>query len=156
MKLYAISLALTLVSVPASAETVVCPDPGKAVQVATCPSEEELRYTFNGFCSDDKRLYARDTDTCVSYENYRKTKNIALWESADGAFQAYLSCDLPSGALKNAKPLSIAVTRQGKLSRVVCSYTDDIIFTYRTKSHCMVPDSGNCEAVPTTCKADCN
>ena len=88
-----LALALTLslgAALPALAETIVCPDPAKAVQVATCPSEEELKYTYNGFCGDDRRLYAKDIDTCASYENYRKEKNLALWESADGVFQAYL------------------------------------------------------------------
>lgn len=138
------------------AETIACPNPAKAVQVATCPSEEELKYTFNGFCSDDRRLYAKDTDTCASYENYRREKNIALWESADGAFQAYLSCDLPADALQRLKPLRIAVSRQGKLTRVACSYDEKVTFTYRTKATCKVQGDGNCAVDPAACKADCD
>ena len=121
MTRHPILLALMLgAALPACAETLVCPDPAAAVQVATCPSEEQLKYTYNGFCSDDRRLYARDYDTCANYENYRKEKNVALWESADGAFQAYVSCDLPAGALQRLKAATIAVTRQGKLTRVAC------------------------------------
>lgn len=138
------------------AETIVCPDPARAVQIATCPSEEELKYTFNGFCSDDRRLYAKDTDTCASYENYRKVKNIALWEAADGAFHAYISCDLPAQTLKQLRPTAIAATRQGSLTRVVCSYGDQLTFTYRTKAACKVQADGNCAADAAACKADCN
>lgn len=152
-----IALSLSLgAALPVRAETLACPDPAQAVQVATCPSEEQLRYTYNGFCSDDRRLYARDTDTCSSYENYRKEKNVALWESADGAFQAYLSCDLPAGALKSLKPVGISVGKQGKLTRVACSYGEKVTFTYRTKAECKVSGEGKCAADPAACKADCN
>ena len=72
---HCLSIALTLalgITGSARAETIACPDPAKAMQVAACPSEEELKYTYTGFCSDDRRLYARDIDTCSSYENYSK------------------------------------------------------------------------------------
>lgn len=152
-----IALSLSLgAALPVRAETLACPDPAQAVQVATCPSEEQLRYTYNGFCSDDRRLYARDYDTCANYENYRKEKNVALWESADGAFQAYVSCDLPAGALKGLKAASIAVTRQGKLSRVACSYGDKVVFTHRSKAQCRVEGDGRCGADPAACKASCD
>jgi len=152
-----LALALSLgMALPALAETIACPDPAKAVQVATCPSEEELQYTFNGFCSDDRRLYAKDHDTCASYENYRKEKNVALWESADGTFHAYLSCDQPAGALKNLKPASIAVSKQGTLTRLACSYPKGVTFTYRTKAQCKVQGNGNCAADAATCKALCD
>lgn len=156
---HCLSIALTLTLVitgSARAETIACPDSAKAVQVAACPSEEELKYTFTGFCSDDRRLYARDTDTCSSYENYRKEKNVALWESADGTFQAYISCDLPSGTLKSLKPIEISVSKQGKLTRVACSYGEKVTFTYRTKAECKVTGKGKCTADPAACKADCN
>ncbi|MBI4755360.1 MAG: hypothetical protein HY778_08085 [Betaproteobacteria bacterium] len=149
----ALSLAITL---PALADTLACPDPATAVQVATCPSEEELKHTFIGYCSDNARMYARDTDTCTRYENYRRLKNVALWESQDGAFQAYVSCDLPAGALKTLKPAAIAVTRQGKLTRLACSYPEGIVFTHRSRAQCKVQGDGNCAADPAACKADCD
>jgi len=152
----ALALLLSLgATLPALAATITCPDPAQAVQVATCPSEEELKYTFMGFCGDDRRLYARDTDTCSSYENYRKQKNVALWESADGAFQAYLSCELPAGALKNLKPATVAVRKQGKLTLLSCSYAENVVFTHRTKVDCKVHGDGNCAANPAACKAIC-
>lgn len=151
-----IALAIVLgLPFASRAETIVCPDPAQAVQVATCPSEEELKYTYNGFCSDDRRLYAKDTDTCASYENYRKEKNVALWESAGGLFHAYLSCELPEGALQHLKPVSISVSRQGRLTRVACSYGDKVTFTYRSKAQCKVQGSGDCAADPASCKVVC-
>lgn len=157
MQKHFLALALSLGSIhPAFADRIACPDPAAAVQVATCPSEEELKYTFMGYCSDNARLYAKDTDTCASYENYRKLKNVVLWESADGAFQAYVSCDLPMGELRKLKPLSMSVTRQGKLTRLACNYADGVTFTYRTKTECKVQGDGNCASEPDSCTANCD
>lgn len=157
MKTHAFALALALaVAFPAFADTLACPDLSTTVQVATCPSEDELRYTFTGYCSDNARLYGKDTDTCTSYDNYRKLKNIALWETADGAFQAYLSCDLPPEMLKPLKPSTIRVVKKGKLTQLICDYPEGISFTHRTKAECKVTGEGNCSADPAACKASCN
>lgn len=150
---FALALGLAL---PAHAETIACPDLSKAVQVATCPSEDELRYTFTGYCSDNARMYGKDTDTCTSYENYRKLKNVALWESADGAFQAYLSCELPAGALNKLQPVTLVVTKNKKLTQLICNYPERITFTHRTKAECKVLGDGNCAANPAACKASCD
>ena len=66
-----------------------------AAQVNACPQEEELKYTYNGYCSDSAKAYANQTDSCIRYEDYRVMKNVALWESKDGVFDGYVSCDLP-------------------------------------------------------------
>jgi hypothetical protein len=142
-------------ALPAFADTLACPDLSLAVQVATCPTENELQFTYTGYCGNDARLYARD-ENCADFQSYRRLKNIALWESADGAFQAYISCDLPAGALKNLKPVSIAVSKQGKLTRLACSYPEGILFTHRTKAHCTVQGDGNCAASPAACEANCD
>lgn len=49
----------------AMAAAVACPDLATAVQVGACPAEEELKYTFTGYCSDDARAYKGDTDVCT-------------------------------------------------------------------------------------------
>lgn len=119
MKSRLIVLALGCVAAfPVLAGEIACPDLATAVQVATCPSEEELKYTYTGYCADNARLYGKDKDTCATYENYRKLKNVAMWESADGAFHAYLSCDLAPAAIKAAKPRRVEVGKAGKLTRV--------------------------------------
>ena len=76
---------------------MACPDLAAVVQVATCPSEAELKYTFTGFCADNARLYDKDP-ACESEQAYRRKKNVALWESRDGEFQGYLSCEAGAAA----------------------------------------------------------
>lgn len=136
----------------AAAESVSCPDLAAAVQVAPCPPEDELRYTFTGYCADNARLYGKDNEDCASFEAYKRLKNVALWEAADGAFHTYLSCEPPAVDLKAAKPTQIAVVRKGTLTQVVCSYGDKVRFTYRTKALCKVtePCAGG------ACKASCD
>lgn len=140
----------------AQAATVSCPDLAAAAQLAACPSEEDLKFTFNGYCSADARPYSLDTEACTDYRKYRRLKNVALWEAPGGDFQGYVSCDLPLEKVKAAKVSGIAVARQGKITRLVCSYTDGISFTYRTREACLVEAGKNCAADPAACSATCN
>jgi hypothetical protein len=156
MRLTLVAVALLLGATSTVAGTLSCPDPSTAVQVGTCPTEKELQYTYTGYCGDNARLYDKDKITCATYDNYRRAKNVALWESRDGEFHAYLSCDLPKNALKDAKAERVSVNRQGKLTRVVCAYGEDITFVHRAKSECRVEGDGNCVANPAACKVRCN
>ena len=155
------SLCLTLLLLAglpmnaASAETVACPDLAQAVQVGACPSEEELRYTYTGYCSDNARMYDTKDDVCSSFQNYRKLKNVVLWESADGAFSGYLSCDLPVARVRSAAAATIAVARQGSITRVVCAFGEGITFSHRTKLACRAEAGGNCAGTPGGCRASC-
>ena len=59
-----ILLFLFGIGAAARADDVSCPTLTAAVQVAACPSDEELRLTFVGYCSDDARGYdLSDQDT---------------------------------------------------------------------------------------------
>lgn len=118
------------------AATVSCPDPATVVQVGACPSDEELKYTFTGYCSDDAKAYKGETDVCTDFQRYRQLKNVALWESADGVFDAYVSCEAPKDALKRARFTSAKVTQQGKLTLLTCSYEQGVNFVYRTRARC--------------------
>lgn len=150
-----LSLLLLLsgtLAIPAFAETLTCPDLASAVQVAACPSDEELNYTYIGFCSDNARLYGRDGDTCKSFENYRMVKNIAMWESADGRFSGYLSCNSSAETIRAAKPIHMGTVRRGSLTLLVCDYDydQDISLTHRTKAQCKVEEdcsTGTCKAI---------
>lgn len=148
-------LLLGATAMTARAETVRCPDLAAAVQVVACPAEEELRYTFTGYCSDNARMYRGENDVCADYEAYRKLKNLALWESADGVFQGYVSCDLPPAALRQARAATMTVAKQGKITRLVCSYGDGIALTYRSRAACQVEGSGRC-ATAAACTAKCD
>ena len=140
----------------AMAATVSCPELGTAVQVGACPAEEELKFTFNGYCSDDAKAYKGDTDVCTDYQRYRRLKNLALWDSADGVFNAYVSCDLPTVAVKGARVSGVRVGKQGKMTQLVCSYGEGLSFTYRTRAECRVEGAADCVANPAACKASCD
>ncbi len=139
----------------AVAETIDCPDLGQAIQVGACPAEEELRYTYTGYCSDNARIYDAKDDVCARFENYRKLKNVALWESADGAFSGYVSCDLPVARLKAARAATIVVARQGSISRLACAYTEGVLLSHRTTRTCAVVGDGRCTDGSAGCRATC-
>lgn len=147
-------LLAVLAAAPALAQTLACPDLRGAKPVSACPTEAELRYTFVGYCSDSARLYDGKADDCTDFAAYRKSKNIALWESADGEFSAYPSCDLDSAAIRAATPVRIAVERKGAITQVACDYGDGIRFTHRTRAACRVEGTGRCET-PESCRATC-
>ena len=137
-----VGVLLIVAALPvAMAATLVCPDVAKAVQVGTCPSDEELKHTFTGYCSDDAKAYKGETDVCTDFQRYRQLKNVALWESADGVFDSYVSCELPKDTLKRTQLTGAKVTQQGKLTLLTCSYGQGVNFVYRTRAQCTL-DSG--------------
>jgi len=150
------ALFLFSVALSAGAAQLACPDVGAIKQVNACPAEEELKHTYSGFCSDDKKVYAGDTDNCMRYKDYRAMKNTALWESADGSFDGYVSCDLPQAKLKALKATGMKVSRQGSITKVVCSYPNGVNFTHRTKAACKVEDEKACAADADACRASCD
>ena len=151
-KLALLSLALpaAMLANAAQAEPLACPALDNAVQVAACPTDAELQYTFLGFCGDNARLYGRDTFTCASFENYKEVKNTALWESKDGAFSGYLSCNVDAASIHASKALKMTAEKKGTLTRLICDYENDHRLVMRTKANCTVdvPDcsSGECRA----------
>jgi hypothetical protein len=151
-----IGLLLAAISLGATAGSMICPDLASAVQVNACPAEEELKLTYSGFCSDTAKAYAGQTDSCIKYEDYREMKNVAMWESKDGVFSGYISCALPADQLKASKVSAMAVERQGKLNKLVCSYANNVRLTYRTKAACAVDNEKACTANPASCTATCD
>ncbi|MDP2823887.1 MAG: hypothetical protein Q8O52_14575 [Sulfuritalea sp.] len=157
MKLHRL-LVVFLLGSPLSATLaadVSCPDLATAVQVGACPAEEELRHTFNGYCSDNARTYKGDSDVCTDYRLYRTLKNVALWESADGNFNGYVSCDRPLASVKSAKISGVRVGKQGKMTQFVCSYGEGVRFTFRTRAECKIDGGGDCKSDAAACKAKC-
>jgi len=151
-----LALFFAALSLPATAARLACPDLASAVQVNACPTDEELKFTYNGYCSDNAKAYAKETDSCVRYEDYRQMKNVARWESKDGEFDAYVSCDLPADKFRALKATGMKVVQQGKLTKLVCSYPGGISFSYRTKGACMVADDKTCVADAANCMAACD
>ncbi|MBN8506039.1 MAG: hypothetical protein J0L58_16350 [Burkholderiales bacterium] len=139
-----------------------CPPLASAVQIDACPTAEQLQTGYTGYCSDNRRLYAGDHDTCSRFENYRQLKNVALWEAgADGAWQGYLSCELPRERLEAARVASMKVSRQGSVTRVACDYRADgagalpLTLAHRTKARCALLPDPACAADPAACRVRC-
>ena len=145
-------LGLVAAGPVAMAATLVCPDVAKAVQVGTCPSDEELKYTFTGYCSDDAKAYQGETDVCTDFQRYRQLKNVALWESADGVFDAYVSCELPKDTLKSTRLASAKITQRGKLTLLTCSYGQGVNFVHRTRAQCTLDGGATQPAGQATCE----
>lgn len=158
MPILARRLALSLAALPlfATAAEISCPSLADVVQVANCPTEEELVFTYNGYCSDNRRMYTQGPDVCKDYQLYRKLKNVVLWETRDGSFHAYLSCDLTPDTLKQAKPTKVSIGKDGKMTRLACHYGDDIVFAYRSREQCRVDTAAACASDPAACKAICD
>lgn len=158
MKLRLPLLTLLVAALPAAAAAteIACPDLATAAQVASCPSEDDLLFTFNGYCSDNARIYGKGAEVCTDYRLYRQKKNVALWETTDGAFHAYVSCDLPPEAVKQAKASKISVGTDGKMTRVACSYGDGLVFSHRSKAVCRTANAEACAGDAAACKAICD
>jgi len=157
MKRIFLLAALAAPCLPALAGTELsCPDLAALVQVNACPTEEELKTTYVGYCSDDAMAYGNKTDSCIAYADYRKMKNLALWESADGKFNGYLSCDQPPAQWRALKPAGIKLAMQGKIAKVICAYPQGINLTYRTRETCAVADAKACAADVAACRATCD
>lgn len=150
----ALLLALTTPTVLA-ATSVSCPTLISAQKVGDCPTEEDLLYTFNGYCSDNARVYGKGAEVCTDYKLYRKLKNIVLWEVPNTGFEAYASCDIEAARLKTLKPVAISASKQGKMTRLACSYGEDVTFTFRTREECRIENADACKTDPSACKASC-
>ena len=140
-------------SLSAFAAQHACPDLAVAKQVNACPTEEELKHTYSGFCSDDKKVYGGETDNCMRYADYRAMKNNALWESADGAFSGYLSCNVKPEQIRAAKALRMGVESKNGLTRLICDYEGDHRLVYRSREKCTV-SVADCSGGE--CKASCD
>lgn len=56
-----------------AAETLSCPQLTTALQVGNCPDENELQYTFTGYCSDDWR------HSTASRRSTKKQRGAYFW-----------------------------------------------------------------------------
>lgn len=148
-----VALLLGWVGSAAAAATLTCPDLAETLQVGVCPDEEELRYTFKGYCSDNARLYDGERQVCTDYALYRALKNISLWETRDGRFSGYLSCAPDQARPTDTRAHKVDVSKQGSVTRVACSYAAGVVLTHRTKARCVVP-AGACGG-DVGCAAQC-
>lgn len=152
---FATAVLLTIAAPVTHAAELACPDLAKAVQVGACPSLDELRYTFTGFCANDERNYRGSTEVCTDFDRYRKLKNIALWESADGIFSGYASCDALPGTIRQSRVSGIRSFKQGRITVLACSYGDLLTLSHRTRGECRIANAAACPADHAACRASC-
>lgn len=130
-----LALFLCLAASPALAEDIACPDLSTARQVGDCPSEEQLKYSYAGYCSDDARMYDKDGgNTCVTLDDFKKLKNHALWETGD--FQGYLHCGRSPEQTRALKLTGMKIAPAGTLTRLVCDYEGGAMMVLRTRRAC--------------------
>jgi len=150
--LLALALPAALFASAAHAETLSCPALDKAVQVAACPSDAELQYTFLGFCGDNARLYGRDVLTCASFENYKAVKNTAYFVLLTVIPGTDLNCNLDTALLRGSRALKMRVEKKNGLTRLICDYENDQRMVMRSKGTCTV-EAADCSGGE--CRARC-
>lgn len=151
---------------PAWAESVyTCPDISNSVKVGECPSEDDLLRMFSSTCgsTDTQKENPHAKGFCKNYSMFRKVKNTSLWESGDGEYMGYLSCDSTENKIKASKLVKISIGQKRVIDRVICTYEGGFELALRTRETCEIPNakllgrymSRICEAGDKDCKAIC-
>lgn len=142
-----------------------CPDISKSVKVGGCPSDDELIRMFSNNCgwrdTENDNPYAKGI--CKNYSVFRKAKNTALWESDDGEYSGYLSCDTKENEIKASKLVKISISQKREWFRVICSYEGGSELVLRTREMCEIPGAKllgryigrMCDSGDKDCKAVC-
>jgi len=108
-------LILLFVTQPIWAESIyTCPDISKSAKVGGCPSDDELKRMFSYTCGwqDTENDNPHAEGVCKNYNLFKKAKNTALWESADGKYDGYLSCDTKESKIKASKLVKISTAQK--------------------------------------------
>jgi len=142
-----------------------CPDISKAVKVGGCSSEAGLKRMFKVTCGwdDFEKDNPHAQGKCINYSSFKKVKNTALWESNDGKYDGYLSCDTKENEIKASKLVKISMSWKREWNRVICTYEGGSELVLRTRESCEIPGAKllgrytgrMCEAGDKQCKAVC-
>jgi hypothetical protein len=143
----------------------ICPDISKSAKVGGCPSDDELKRMFRISCGweDYENDNPHSAGMCMNFRIFKKAKNTALWESGDGRFDGYLSCDKKVSDIKASKLIKISTAPTKTMTRVICSYEGKSELVLRTHELCEVPGAKvlgrymgrECVAGDKDCKAVC-
>lgn len=160
----ALAAALFVTASPAMAGTeYACPDLSQAKQVANCPSEAELKQMFRSTCGGENAPDAKEPELCDAFAEFKRQKNNALWESADGEFMGYVTCNRPAAEIKKGMAAGIGLGRRAGMTKVTCIYDGDVRLSMRTRQACTVPGMEvgkrgpmpTCGPDPASCKVTC-
>lgn len=148
-----------------SASVYTCPDISKSAKIGSCPSDSELKRMFKSTCgwSDLENENPHAEGICRSYSIFTKAKNTAYWESSDGRYDGYLSCDKKESEIKASKLIKISLGQKRQMNRVICGYEGGSELVLRTRENCEIPESKllgryigrMCGAGDKDCKAVC-
>jgi len=159
-------LFLLFVTQPVWAMNVyTCPDISKSAKIGGCSSDDGLKRMFNATCGwqDTEKENPHAKGICKNYSLFKKAKNTALWESSDGKFDGYLSCDKKENEIKASKLVKISTSWKREWNRVICTYEGGSELVLRTRETCEIPDAKllgryigrMCEVGDKNCKAVC-
>jgi len=95
---------------------------------------------------------------------FKMAKNTALWESADGEYMGYVTCNVPVDKIKAGKLQKISLGQKRVMDRIICSYEGGGELVLRTRETCKIPGAvvlgrymgRKCGADDQDCKAVCN
>jgi len=142
LRITVLCIFFAMVAQPVWAEnTYTCPDIAKAVKVAECPSEDELVRMFDSTCGskDTQGKNPHAKGFCTSYKTFKMAKNTALWESADGEYMGYVTCNVPVDKIKAGKLQKISLGQKRVMDRIICSYEGGGELVLRTRETCKIP-----------------
>jgi hypothetical protein len=159
-------LILLFVTQVAWAESVyTCPDISKSAKVGGCSTDDELKRMFSNICGwqDTEKENPHAKGICKNYSLFKKVKNTALWESGDGRYDGYLSCDTKESKIKTSKLVKISISQKREWNRVICTYEGGSELVLRTREICEIPGAKllgryigrMCETGDKDCKAVC-
>lgn len=158
-------MMLTILGNPAHAGSVLlCPDMSQAKQVGECVTEDEIKSMFkrtHGLKCDPQ---SKDSMECKKYAAFKQDKYSALWESSDGDFMGYVTCDTPASEIKKSQPMSVALSQKNGLYKITCNYQEGVALSMRTRDVCRVTDKkdsavvsrANCNGDADNCKIVCD
>lgn len=149
-------MILTLLAHPLQAETVLlCPDMAQAKQVGECAAEDEIKSMFKrtfGLSCDPQ---AKDSMECEKYAQFKMKKYSALWESSDGVFMGYVTCNSSAAEISKAKPSSVSISQKNGLHKITCKYQEGVSLSMRTRNDCRVTDATGATVITrASCKGD--
>ncbi|TVO74213.1 hypothetical protein [Sedimenticola selenatireducens] len=160
-----ITLALTLATSNVLAGTVLlCPDMSQAKQVGECVTEDEIKNMFKRTFGLECDPQLKDSMECEKYAEFKQKKYSALWESFDGEFMGYVTCNAPASEISNGKPSSVAISQTNGLYKITCNYQKGVSLSMRTRNVCRVgaaPSSAvvtraSCDGDANNCKIECD
>ncbi|MBF0249118.1 MAG: hypothetical protein HQL35_00665 [Alphaproteobacteria bacterium] len=160
-QIYAAALACLALAAAAPAEAgetrFACPDLTKGVKLGDCPSEQEMKDSYNASCPEA----LQKSGACPEFGSYMVLKSKALWSvfSSGQEFLPYISCLISEEKVRASKPIGVRVKCDTATERckALCEYDNDVYVELRFAGMCHT-DTGeaiDCKTDPVACAVTC-